>query len=92
MPRMIATHEPPLVPISAKPLTIGQRFRRNVKRLMCEQNLSQSALADRLTDLGDPTEPNAIKALLNSASYPSTRWVELLSRAFGCEEWELLTG
>jgi len=89
MPRMIATHEPELIPVSQEPLTIADRFRANVQRLRLKQNLSYSGLAERVTELGLETNENAMRALLNSQSYPSTKWIELMARAFGCSEKEI---
>lgn len=90
MRRMIATFEPPLISVTEQPLTIGERFRSNVRRLMSEQHLSQAGLAERLTTLGEPTRPDNLRALLGSPSYPSTRWVELMARALNVSESEIL--
>jgi len=89
MRRMIATSEPELVPISQEPLSIGVRFRANVRRLMDEQSVSQSELAARLTRLGQPSTRNSIKELLTADSLSSMKWIELMSRVFGVSENEI---
>ncbi len=78
-------------PLSEEGLSIGERFRVNLKRLMAEQNLSQAALADRLTLMGEPTNSDNVRMLLKSASFPSSKWIELMARALGVSESELLT-
>lgn len=90
MARMIATHEPKLIPLSKQPLSIGERFRANVRRLMERDNVTQQTLADRITKLGAPTSRATLGLLLISESFPSSRWFELMARALDVDESELL--
>jgi hypothetical protein len=89
MRRMIATFEPELVPLSQEPLSIGERFRANVRRLLRDNNLSQQGLADRLTRLGKPATQKSINELLLSDCSPRSDWIELMARAFDVEEAEI---
>jgi len=91
MRRMIATSEPELVPISQEPLSIGDRFRANVRRLMAAQNLSQAALAARLTHVrGKPVPRARVAEILTESHAPSIEWLELFARALDVSEFDIL--
>lgn len=91
MRRMIATFEPELVPISEQPLSIGERFRANVRRLMADNNLSQQALADRLTTVRCRKVTRArVAEILSEPHSPSIEWIELFARALDVTELDVL--
>jgi transcriptional regulator with XRE-family HTH domain len=90
MARMIATDEFTAETIDAKRLTIGERFRDNVRQLMADRNLSQAALAERLTALGRPITDDAVRKLLSRNNSPALLWVELMARVFDVAESSLL--
>lgn len=88
MPRMMPTTTFEPLTIKKKKLSVGDRFRGNVRRLMREQNISQSELADRLTAIGHPMKRNTVNELLTSACSPRGDWFELMARAFDVAEAE----
>ncbi len=90
MRRMTPNTTVELVPIEVEPLTIGDRFRANVRRLMRQQNLSQAGLAERLNELGKRSQQSAVAELLTSTSSPRADWIELMARVFGVRESDLL--
>ena len=91
MPRMIATYEPELKSktIRKLPLSIGDRFRANVRRLMKERSVSNKQLAEWLNAIGKRATEDSVRLLLKSDSFPSTEWIELLARVFEVPEEEI---
>ena len=93
MPRMIATKPPkPIVSIKRKPLTIVERFCENCRNQMEEQNLSQVALADRVSKvLGRPITRRAVMKKIEGEHIPSIEWIEILARALGVTVEQITT-
>lgn len=91
MRRMIATLEPTLETVSHSPLSSGDILLQNLRLLMGKHNLSQQALADRISIIrGKMVHRERIAQILKGDHSPSLEWIELLARAFGISTRDLL--